>query len=316
LEYRRLGNSGLKVSIAGLGTNNFGRRCDAAQSEKVVHKALDVGINFIDTADIYGDGLSEEYIGQAIRGHEEDVVIATKFERALGEGPLRGGTSRRYIMQAVEASLRRLDVDAIDLYQIHYWSDETPIEETLRALDDLVQRGDVRYIGCSNFAAWQIVEAQLTARAEHLTPLISAQNQYNLLQRDVEREVLPVARRHGLGLIPYFPLASGFLTGKYRPGEQPPEGTRLAGNSNLARRSLSEPNFARLAAFERFAEERDHTVGQLAMAWLASQPGVGSVIAGATRPEQVEENARAVEWHLSEADLRALDEALSAATAG
>ncbi|HZT06976.1 MAG TPA: aldo/keto reductase [Chloroflexota bacterium] len=310
MEYRRMGNSGLRVSVAGLGTNNFGRRCNAEETAAVIHRAIDLGVNFIDTADVYGDTLSEEYIGKAIKGHRRDLVIATKFERPVGEGPLHSGTSRRHVMEAVEDSLRRLDVDAIDLYQIHYWNDETPLEETLRALDDLVHRGDVRYIGCSNFAAWQIVEAQWIARSERLVPLVSTQNQYNLLERGIERDVLPVARRYGMGLIPYFPLASGFLTGKYHQGEPPPPGTRFAGSSNFARRVLTDTNFARLAVFERFAEERDHSVGQLALAWLAAQPGVASVISGATRPEQVEENVRALEWQLTAADLRSLDEAL------
>jgi len=218
-------------------------------------------------------------------------------------------------MEAAEDSLRRLGIDAIDLYQIHFWSDDTPIEETLRALDDLVRRGDVRYVGCSNFTAWQIVEAQWICRTEHFSPLISAQNQYNLLQRNIEREVLPVARRYDLGMIPYSPLASGFLTGKYRQGQPAPEGTRLAGNSNFARRGLTDENYAKLSTLEGFAEERDHSVGELALAWLAAQPGVGSVIAGATRPEQVEENVRALEWKLSAEDVQALDEALAGQTA-
>ncbi len=312
LEYRRLGNSGLQVSVAGLGTNNFGRRCDFAATEAVIDKAIDVGINFIDTADVYGDSLSEEFIGRALRGRQRDLVIATKFEKQMGEGPLHGGTSRRYVMEAAEASLRRLGIEAIDLYQIHFWNDGAPLEETLRALDDLVHRGDVRYIGVSNFTAWQMVEAQWITRTEHLTPLISTQNQYSLLERGVEREVLPVARRYNMGMIPYFPLASGFLTGKYRQGEPPPPGTRLAGGGAFATRGLTDENFRKLAVFEAFAEERDHTVGQLALAWLAAQPGVSSVIAGATKAEQVEENARALEWKLTAEDVRALDEALAA----
>jgi aryl-alcohol dehydrogenase-like predicted oxidoreductase len=308
MQYRALGHSGLQVSVAGLGTNNFGRRCNLEETTAVIHKALDLGVTFIDTADIYGDTFSEEFIGKAIAGHRDDVVLATKFERPIGgERPLRGGTSRRYIMKAVQDSLRRLSTDYIDLYQIHFWSDATPIEETLRALEDLVRRGDVRYVGCSNFAAWQVVESIWIGRSEHLNPLISAQHAYNLLDRRIERDILPVSRRYGLGIIPFSPLAGGFLTGKYRRGEVPPPGTRLAGGGAMANRALSETNFATLDTLERFAAARDHTVGELALAWLAAQPGVGSVIAGATRPEQVEENVRALEWQLSAADLAELE---------
>jgi len=311
MEYRRLGNSGLKVSIAGLGTNNFGRRCDAAQTEAVVHRALDLGVNFIDTADVYGGALSEEYIGRAIRGKRRDVILATKFEAPMGEGPLWSGASRRYIMEAVQGSLRRLGVDYIDLYQVHFWDTATPIEETMRALDDLVRRGDVRYVGCSNFSAWQIVEAQWVARSERLNPFISSQNRYNLLDRAIESEVVPACEKYGLGIIPYSPLRGGFLTGKYQPGEPPPQGTRFATEGRQAARVLSDENFATLAKLERFASDRDHTVGELALAWLGSQSSVASVIAGATRPEQVDENVQALEWRLTPEDLRALDAALS-----
>jgi aryl-alcohol dehydrogenase-like predicted oxidoreductase len=310
LEYRSLGNSGLQVSLAGLGTNNFGRRCDAQQTAAVVHKALDLGLNFVDTADIYGDMLSEVYIGKAIKDRRHDVVLATKFVGASGEGPLNRGASRRYIMHEVQESLRRLDTDYIDLYQIHFWDSTTPIEETMRALDDLVRRGDVRYIGCSNFAAWQIVESQWIARSEHLAPFISAQNQYNALNRSVEAEVAPVSQRYGMSLIPFSPLAGGFLTGKYQPGQPAPQGARLSGDSAQAQRIKSDANYATLAKLEAFAEAHDHTVGELALAWLGSQPFVGSVIAGATTPAQVEENVRALEWKLSPEELKEIDEAL------
>ncbi len=314
MEYRCLGNSGLQVSVAGLGTNNFGRRCDASETAAVVGQALDLGVNFIDTADVYGDGLSEEYIGRALRGRRHDIVIATKFESATREGPLGRGASRRYLMDAVEVSLRRLKVDYIDLYQVHFWDPKTPIEETMRALDDLVHQGKVRYLGCSNFSAWQVVEAQWTARCERLSPFISAQNRYNLLERDVERELVPVCGRYGLGLIPFAPLASGFLTGKYRSGEPAPPGTRFGGGPRMERNYLVGENFARLAPLERFAAERHHTVGELALAWLGSQPVVGSVISGATRSEQVEENVRALEWRLTSEDLAEVDRALNPAS--
>jgi aryl-alcohol dehydrogenase-like predicted oxidoreductase len=314
VEYRNLGNSGLKVSLAGLGTNNFGRRCDAAQTKAVMNRAIDLGVNFIDTADVYGGALSEEFIGKAIKGHRRDVIIASKFEQTMGEGPLWGGASRRYIMNAVEASLKRLDVDYIDLYQIHFWDDSTPIEETMRALDDLVHRGDVRYVGCSNFTAWQIVESQWIAKTDHLTPFISAQNRCNILDRHIEAEVVPASVKYGLGIIPFSPLNGGFLTGKYRPGQPPPEGARFSGGGRQAERVLNDSMFAALAKLEAFAEEHDHSVGELALAWLGSQPWVGSVIAGATQPEQIDENVRALEWRLGPDELKQLDEAIGSAS--
>jgi aryl-alcohol dehydrogenase-like predicted oxidoreductase len=298
VEYRNLGRSGLQVSVVGLGCNNFGRRCDQEQTSAVVGRALELGVTLFDTADIYGPrGLSEEYLGKALAGKRREVVIATKFAGPMGEGPLWGGASRRYIFDAVDASLRRLSTDYIDLYQIHFPDARTPLEETLRALDDLVRAGKVRYYGCSNFAGWQVVEAQWTARAQHLAPLVSAQNQYNLLDRRIERELVPACNAHGLGVLPYFPLANGFLTGKYRPGEPAPEGTRLA--SGMGERVLTEGNFAQLEKLEAFAAGRGHSMLELAIGWLASQPHVASVIAGATRPEQVEQNVQAAEWRLS-----------------
>jgi aryl-alcohol dehydrogenase-like predicted oxidoreductase len=311
MEYRALGNSGLQVSLAGLGTNNFGRRCDAEQTAKVVHRALDHGINFIDTADVYGGSLSEEYIGKALGNRRRDTILATKFVSPMGEGPLWKGASRRYLMEAVHSSLRRLQTDYIDLYQVHFWDPNTPIEETMRALDDLVHAGDVRYVGCSNFTAWQIVESQWVARHEHLTPFISTQNPYSLLDRSVEREVAPVGQRYGLSLIPYSPLAGGFLTGKYRQGEEPPAGARFSGSgTQQGGRWMTDQNCQTLQALEQFAEDHDHRVGELALAWLASQPFVGSVISGAMTPDQVEENVRATEWRLSPEELAKLDEAV------
>ncbi len=304
MEYRNLGRSGLQVSLVGLGCNNFGQRCDEKQTAVVVGKALEQGITFFDTADIYGPrGLSEEYLGKALEGHRREALIATKFVAPMGEGPLWGGASRRYIFDAVEASLRRLGTDFIDLYQVHFPDVRTPIEETLRALDDLVRQGKVRYVGCSNFAGWQVVEAQWVARTEHLAPLVSAQNQYNLLDRRVERELVPACSAYGLGVLPYFPLASGFLTGKYRPGEPPPEGTRLALMGPMAERILTEENFETLGRLEAFAQSRGHGMAELAVAWLASQPHVSSVIAGATKPEQVEQNVRAADWKLAAEEL-------------
>jgi aryl-alcohol dehydrogenase-like predicted oxidoreductase len=307
MEYRNLGRTGLRVSAVGLGCNNFGRRCDVEQTKAVVDKAIDLGVTFFDTADIYGPrGLSEEYLGKALDGRRQQVVIATKFCGPMGEGPLWGGASRRYIMQAVDASLRRLNTDYIDLYQQHFPDVNTPIEETLGALDDLVRAGKIRYYGCSNFAGWQVVEAQMIARQQHLAPLASAQNQYNLLDRRIERELVPACQASGLGILPYFPLASGFLSGKYKQGEPAPEGTRLAAMSQ-SERFLNEDNFAVLAKLAEFAGARDKSVLDVAIGWLASQPHVSSVISGATKPEQVEQNVAAGGWRLSAEELAEVD---------
>jgi aryl-alcohol dehydrogenase-like predicted oxidoreductase len=309
MEYRNLGRSGLQVSVAGLGCNNFGRRCDASQTKAVVDRAVGIGVNFFDTADIYGPrGLSEEYLGAALQPHRRNVVIATKFSGPMGEGPLWGGGSRRYVLEAVDASLRRLGTDYIDLYQVHFPDVKTPIEETMRALDDVVRAGKVRYIGCSNFTAWQVVESAWIARSQRLTEFVSAQNQYNLLDRRIERELVPACQKYGLGVLPYFPLASGFLTGKYRPGAPPPEGTRLAAMGPAAARTLNEQNFAVLERLESFAQQRGKTMLQLALGWLASQPHVASVIAGATAPEQVEQNVAAIsEWRLTADEMAEVD---------
>lgn len=311
MEYRHLGRSGLQVSVVGLGCNNFGRRMDQDQTTAVVNKCLDLGITLFDTADVYGgNGLSEEFLGRALGGRRHDVVVATKFGMKMGEGPMQGGGSRRWIQRAVEDSLRRLNTDYIDLYQLHTPDPATPIEETLRALDDLVRAGKVRYIGHSNFAGWQAAEAALVARHLNLTPFISAQNEYSLLNRHIERELVPACNKFGVSVLPYFPLASGFLTGKYRPGEPPPEGTRLAMMGPMADRVLTEKNFATLAKLEDFAQARDHTILELAIGWLASQGHVASVIAGATKPEQVEANVKAAEWRLTPEELAEVDQLL------
>jgi aryl-alcohol dehydrogenase-like predicted oxidoreductase len=301
MEYRNLGASGLQVSAIGLGCNNFGRRCDPAQTKAVVDKAIELGVTFFDTADVYGPrGLSEEYLGAALKERRRDIVLATKFRVPMGEGPLWGGGSRRYIFDAVDASLKRLNTDYIDLYQMHAPDPATPIEETMRALDDVVRSGKVRYIGCSNFAGWQAVESQWIARTQHLSPFVSAQNQYNLLDRRIERELVPACQKYGLGVLPYFPLASGFLTGKYRPNEAPPEGTRLAAMQGRgAEATLNDANFETLGKLEDFAKQRGHSMLELAIGWLSSQPYVSSVIAGATKPEQVEQNVAAGAWKLT-----------------
>ena len=228
MEFRSLGSSGLQVSLVGLGCNNFGRRCDAEQTRAVVHRALDEGVNFFDTADMYGErGGSEELLGKALGSRRDDIVLATKFGAPMGDAPDQRGASRRWIQRALEASLRRLGTDYIDLYQLHFPDASTPQEETLRALDDLVRAGKVRYLGCSNFASWQLVDALWISRDSGLSSYVSAQNLYNLLDRRIERELVPACREFGVGVLPYFPLASGFLTGKYRRGRPAPRGTRM-----------------------------------------------------------------------------------------
>jgi aryl-alcohol dehydrogenase-like predicted oxidoreductase len=307
MEYRNVGRSGLQVSVVGLGCNNFGGRIDFDQTQAVVNKAIDLGITLFDTADSYGgQGKSEEFLGKALGERRHDVVLATKFASKMGEGPMKSGASRRYIVSAVEDSLRRLNTDYIDLYQVHFPDANTPIDETLRALDDLVRAGKVRYIGNSNFSGWQIVEAALLAQMHSLTPFVAAQNEYSLLNRRIEAEVVPAAQKYGLGILPYFPLASGFLTGKYRQGEAKPEGTRLAA-SPMADRLLTDRNYETLGKLESFATEHEHSVVDLAFGWLASKPYVPSVIAGATKPEQVEQNVAAGSWRLGADEMAEVD---------
>jgi aryl-alcohol dehydrogenase-like predicted oxidoreductase len=307
MEYRKLGNSGLDVSAVGLGTNNFGGYMNFDATDEVIRKAVDVGINMIDTANTYGDSMSEEFIGKSTKGFRDKVVLATKVGSSRGDGPNQGGASRQHIIEQVEGSLRRLRTDYIDLYQLHLPDPATPIDETLRALDDLVHQGKVRYVGCSNFASWQVAQAMEQAATLGLEPFISVQPHYNILRRDVEAELLPCCEAYALGILPYFPLANGFLTGKYRRGQAPPQGTRLAGNPASAERYLTEANFDVLERLEAFAVERGHTMVDLAIAWLLATPRVGSVIAGATRTEQVEANAGAADWRLTSDDKKELD---------
>jgi aryl-alcohol dehydrogenase-like predicted oxidoreductase len=289
---------------------------DAAGTAAVINRAVEMGITLFDTADLYGGGRSEEFMAPALKPHRRNVVIATKAAGPMGEGPYWRGLSRKYLMEAVDASLRRLDTDYIDLFQVHFPDPNTPIEETLRTLDDIVKSGKVRYIGNSNFFGWQVVEADWIARTEQLTRFISAQNEYNLLQRNIETELAPAITKYGLGLLPYFPLASGFLTGKYRPNEAPPEGTRLGNPNSPFGRVLNEGNFDMLMKLEKFAEERGHTMVELAFSWLASKPYVGSVIAGATKPEQVEVNANAASWKLTDEEFAEVDEIMGRAPVG
>jgi aryl-alcohol dehydrogenase-like predicted oxidoreductase len=297
MKVRRLGNSGLKVSVVGLGCNNFGMRIDAGQTQKVVDAAIDAGITLFDTADVYGGTKSEEFLGKALGKRRHDVVLATKFGMAVGGDPKKRGGSRKWIMRAVEDSLGRLGTDYIDLYQHHAPDADTPVDETLRALDDLVTQGKVRYIGNSNYSGWQIADADWTAAGG--TRFVSAQNQFSLLERDVEREVLPACGHFGLGFLPFFPLASGLLSGKYRRGEAPAEGTRLAAWGARGQAAMSDANFDRVEKLEVWAAERGHTILELAFAWLLGHEVVSSVIAGATSPEQIAANAATAAWALT-----------------
>jgi aryl-alcohol dehydrogenase-like predicted oxidoreductase len=307
MTYRPLGNSGLMVSTVGLGTNAFGTRIDARQTQRVVDAALDAGITLFDTSDTYGVGASEELLGRSLGRRRHEVVLATKFGMDMdgANGPDWGArASRRYVRTAVEASLRRLGTDHIDLYQLHQPDLVTPVEETLEALTELVTEGKVRYLGCSNFAAWEVVDAHWTAGAAHLRPFQSAQNEYSLYNRAAEEELVPALLRTGMSLIAYFPLAYGLLTGKYRRGQQPPEGSRLSADSQAHR--LAHADWDRVEALHAFADERRVSILDVAIGGLAAQPAVASVIAGATRPEQVEANVRAGLWSPTHDDLAAL----------
>jgi aryl-alcohol dehydrogenase-like predicted oxidoreductase len=308
MQKRTLGPSGPEVSLVGLGTNNFGGRIDLQASRLVIDRAIDLGITLIDTADIYGNkGGSEDILGEVLGPRRKGIVLATKFGLPMDDAGKLKGASRGYIMQAAEASLRRLKTDWIDLYQLHRPDPKTPIEETLRALDDLVQAGKVRFVGCSNLSAAQLEEAQAVAARHALVSFVSCQDKYNLLDRTFEKGCLAMMRRHGLGLLPYFPLASGLLTGKYTSGAPLPAGSRLAGSARHADGLLNARNWRVVDKLNEFAAQRGHTLLDLALSWLASRPFIPSIIAGATRPEQVEQNVAAIGWVLSDADLAAID---------
>jgi aryl-alcohol dehydrogenase-like predicted oxidoreductase len=301
---RNLGKSGLRVSLVGLGCNNFGQRMDLESSTKVIHKALDAGITLFDTADVYGGrGGSETVLGQVLGDRRKDIVLASKFGMAMDDGEKKGA-SRRYIMAAVDASLKRLKTDWLDLYQVHRHDPLTPVEETMRTLDDLVRAGKVRYVGCSNFTATQMTEAQWAARHFNLSAFISAQDEYSLLKRDLERENLGTMQNYGLGLLPYYPLASGLLTGKHKRG-QSVTGTRLS--MQIFSNFVNDANFDVVEKLDAFAKKRGHTLLELAFSWLAARPTVGSIIAGATKPEQIEANVKAAGWELTPDDMKEID---------
>lgn len=307
LAARPLGDSSIHVTVAGLGCNNFGRRLDAGKSIRVVHAALDSGINFFDTADVYGFGESEHHLGAALKGRRDQAVVLTKFgSSANPEHPEHRGASPEHARRAIDASLRRLQMDYVDVYMLHQPDRTTPIEASLEALDRLVSEGRVRAIASSNFAGWQVADAEWTSRSRGFARFVAAENRYSLHDRSAERELIPACRRFGLSLIPYSPLANGLLTGKYRRGQPPPEGTRLA-SSPRAAEALSARNFDLVEAIERFATQRGITPVSVALGWLAAQPEVASVIAGATSAEQVVANAAATAWEPTEDDLAELD---------
>ncbi len=302
MEYRNLGRAGVKVSVIGIGCNQFGAVVDKDGTKAIIHRALDLGINFFDTADVYSAGVSEEYIGAALQGQWDKVVIATKGRFKMGDGPNDIGASRYHITNAVEASLRRLGTDHIDLYQIHRWDESVPVEEMMRTLDDLVRAGKVRYIGASQFAAWQLSHSNDVAQMMGWEPFVTVQAHHHILEREVERELIPYCRYANVGLLPYFPLAGGFLTGKYRRGEPAPEGSR-GERSPYVQRYLTEENFDKLDKLHDFANSHGHTLHDLAFAWLLNNKLLSSVIAGATNPDQVTANAATVEWTLSSEEM-------------
>ena len=308
MDIRNLGGSGLRVSAVGLGCNNFGQRIDLEASRKVIHKAIDLGITLFDTADIYaGRGGSETVLGEVLGDRRKDIVLATKYSKPMASDGTKQGASRRYIIAAVEASLRRLKTDYIDLYQQHDYDPLTPLEETLRTLDDLVRQGKVRYIGNSNFPAWRIAEAEFTARAMNVGRFISCQDEYSLVMRDIEKDLLPAAQDYKLGLLPFFPLASGLLTGKYKRGAAAPDDTRFGKAPALRDRYVTPRNEDIVEKLQAFAKERGHSMLELAFSWLAARPQVASVIAGATRVEQVEQNVKAIAWTLSAEEMAEID---------
>ena len=308
MQIRNLGGSGLRVSAVGLGCNNFGQRTDLETARKVIHKALDCGITLLDTADIYaGRGNSEIVLGEVLGDRRKDVVLATKFSKPMSDDGSKQGASRRYIMRAVEDSLVRLKTDWIDLYQQHDYDSRTPIDETLRALDDLVRQGKVRYIGNSNFPAWRTAEAEYVARQLGTARFVSCQDEWSLLERDNEKDVFAAAREYNLGVLPFFPLAGGMLTGKYANGGAVAADTRFGKTPYMKDRYLTPENIAIVDKLAAFAKARDRSMLELAFSWLAAQPQVASVIAGASQPEQIEQNVKAISWTLSADELKEID---------
>lgn len=311
MHYRRLGKIGLQVSAIGLGTNQFGGKVRTKEVAAIVHAALDEGVNFIDTANVYQGGRSEETIGVALKDRRERALIATKVHNPVEpRGPNDGGSSRQHILREVDASLKRLDTDYIDLYQMHQWDKEVPIEETMQALDDLIRVGKVRYIGASNFSAWQLSEANAVARANGLTEFVSIQPHYHLLERSIEEELLPACRYFNLGVLPYFPLAGGFLTGKYAQDKSAPKGSR-GESSPYVQKYMTAENYVLLDQLSSYAQSLGHRLNDLAHAWLLAQPQISSVISGATSVEQVLANISTAEWSLTAEEVEAISKLLA-----
>ncbi len=303
MEYRQLGSAGVRVSVIGLGTNQFGSESlPQAEVNNVIDAAQDLGINFVDSANAYQKGRSEETLGVALKGRWDKFVVATKFYFPTGDGPNDRGTSRYHLMNSVEVSLRRLQNDYIDLYYVHRWDETTPIEETVRGLDDLVRMGKVRYVGVSDFAAWQLAKANLLADVRGWSPSVAIQSHYHMLERQVEQEVLPYCQAHGVGFVPYFPLAGGFLTGKYRRGEPAPTGSR-GESSAYVQQYMTAANYDIVEQLTVWAAARERGLNELAQAWLLAQPQVCSVISGATKLAHVESNVRAADWVLTSEEL-------------
>ena len=312
MEYRQLGSSGVRVSAVGIGTNRFGTdKVPLSEVENIIDAALEHGINHIDTADVYVDGRSEEVLGAALGGRWEQVFLASKFSMRAGPGPNDRGASRYHMVNAVEGSLRRLQTDHIDLYYVHAWDPTTPIEETLRGLDDLVGAGKIRYVGVSSFASWQLARAHLLADVRGWAPIVVIQSHYHMLERGVEDEVLPCCRALGVGFVPYFPLAGGFLTGKYKRDEPAPSGSR-GETSDYVQEYMTDENYDKIEKLEAWAAERDRALNELALAWLLAQPPVCSVISGVTRVDHLISNANAAGWDLSDEDLEAVASVLEA----
>jgi aryl-alcohol dehydrogenase-like predicted oxidoreductase len=308
MDIRNLGASGLRVSTVGIGCNNFGVRIDLETSRKVIHKAIDLGVTLFDTADIYaGRGGSEKVLGEVLGARRKDIVLATKYAKPMSDDGTKQGASRRYIMRAIEDSLTRLKTDYIDLYQQHDYDPLTPIEETLRTLEDLIRQGKVRYIGCSNFPAWRVAEAQEVAKALGTHSFVSCQDEWSLVFRDNEKDLLPCAKNYNLGYLPFFPLASGLLTGKYKPGAEADANTRFAKMPAMKSRYATPKNEAIVARLQDFTKARGKTMIELAMSWLACQPQVSSVIAGATSEDQITQNVKAAGWKLSPDELAEVD---------
>ncbi|MCC7485177.1 MAG: aldo/keto reductase [Burkholderiales bacterium] len=308
MKQRKLGATGIEVSTLGLGCNNFGLRMSAEDARAVIEQALDLGVTFFDTADVYGNkGGSETALGMYLGGRSREVFIASKFGNPMdAEGKLRGG-ARRYVMRAAEASLKRLKRDWIDLYQMHLPDPDAPLEETLRALDDLVKEGKVRYIGFSQIAGWELADRHWIAKHHGLAPVAAVEIEYSLLVREPERELIPAMQEYGAGLLPFYPLASGFLTGKYRRGRPMPEGSRLARGKSYSDLFMTEANWETIGRLEAFCAARGRTLLELALSWLAAQPVVASIIAGATRAGQVAANVKAIEWELMPDELAEID---------